>query len=119
MDPVDVGAADEVVLVFGPVAALEQVVGRLTECGVLADPAPVLPDADHPVRGSCVLRTTEQGGGRTPGRGRGSGRRKAKAPAGILDSLAAWLRRPGHDNARRPQDPSESRPGRHRARTNA
>ncbi|WTX01134.1 hypothetical protein OG216_47855 (plasmid) [Streptomycetaceae bacterium NBC_01309] len=117
MDLVDVGTADEVVLVFGPVAALEQVVGRLTACGVLADPAPVLPDADHPVHGSCVLRMTDLGGGRTPGRGRGSGRRKA--PVGILGSLAVWLRRPGHDNARRPQDGPESRPGRHRARTNA
>lgn len=114
MDPVD-GAADEVVLVFGPVAALKQVVDRLTTCGALADAAPVLPDTDHPVRGSCVLGTTEPGGGRTPGRGRGSGRRRA--PAGILESLAGWLRRPGHDNARRPATRPEGRPGRHRART--
>lgn len=115
MDPVDDGSADEVVLVFGPVAALEQVVGRLTARGALARPAPVLPDADHPVRGSCVLRMTEQGGGRTPGRGRRSGRRKA--PAGILESLAGWLRRPGHDTARRPATHPEGRPRRHRART--
>ncbi|WP_436776429.1 hypothetical protein [Yinghuangia sp. YIM S09857] len=35
MDLVDGGAADEAVPVFGPVAVLEQVVGRLTACGVL------------------------------------------------------------------------------------
>ncbi|MGW0665283.1 hypothetical protein [Streptodolium elevatio] len=38
MDPVD-GAADEAVPVCGPVVTLEQVVGRLTESGGLADPA--------------------------------------------------------------------------------
>lgn len=49
MDPVDGGAADEVVLVFGPVGALEQVVDRLTARGVRADPAPVPPDARRPL----------------------------------------------------------------------
>ena len=113
MDLVECGAADEVVLVFGPVGALEQVVSRLTECGALTDPAPVLPDADHPVRGSCVLRMATPGGGPQNRRGRGSGRRAT--PAGFLESLAALLRRPGHDTDRRPGDKA----GRHRARTNA
>ncbi|MGW0664609.1 hypothetical protein [Streptodolium elevatio] len=114
MDPVDVGTADEVVLVFGPVAALEQVVGRLTACGDLADPAPVLPDAGNPGRGSCVLRMTTPSGGRTPGRGRRS--RQRRTGAGFLDSLAAVLRRPGRDTARRPDGSPQGRPGRHRAR---
>lgn len=108
MDLVDDAAADEVVLVFGPVGALEQVVGRLTECGVLARAAPVLPDAGNPARGSCVLRMAAPSGGRN--HGRRSGRRTAAS--GFLDSLAAVLRRPGRDAARRPGD----RPGRHRAR---
>ncbi|WP_436776353.1 hypothetical protein [Yinghuangia sp. YIM S09857] len=115
MDLVDGGAADEVVLVFGPVGALEQVVGRLTACGDLADAAPVLPDVDNPVRGSCVLRMTAPGGGRTPGRGRRSGGRKTAV--GFLDSLAAVLRRPDRGTARRPEGSPPGRPGRHRART--
>ncbi|MEU8138208.1 hypothetical protein [Streptodolium elevatio] len=51
MDQVGNGGADEVMPVCGPVAALEQVVGRLTASGVLAEAAPVLPDAGNPVRG--------------------------------------------------------------------
>ncbi|MGR6998683.1 hypothetical protein ACU686_12180 [Yinghuangia aomiensis] len=115
MDLVDDGGADEVVLVFGPVAALEQVVGRLTACGDLAEAASVLPDAGNPVRGSCVLRVTAPGGGRTPYRGRRSGRRGTGA--GFLDFLAAVLRRPGRDTTRHPEGSPSARPGRHRVRT--
>ncbi|MEU8139980.1 hypothetical protein [Streptodolium elevatio] len=115
MDQVGNGGANEVVLVFGPVAAVEQVVGRLTACGVLAVPAPVLPDAGNPVRGSCVLRMTTPGGGRTPDRGPGNGWRKTTA--GLLQSLATVLRRPDRDTARRPEGSQHGRPGRHRART--
>ncbi|MGR6998679.1 hypothetical protein ACU686_12160 [Yinghuangia aomiensis] len=106
MDPVDDGTADaEVVLVFGPVAALEQVVGRLSEHGDLTGAEPVLPDADHPARGSCVLHIAEQGGVQGTGT---AGQRRA-APAGLLESVAALWRGNGRDAAR----PT----GRHRAHT--
>ncbi|WP_345680509.1 hypothetical protein [Yinghuangia aomiensis] len=103
MDPVDDGTS-EVVLVFGPVAALEQVVGRLTEHGDLVGAEPVLPDADNPARGSCVLHIAEQGVVCT-----GQANQRRAAPAGILESVAALWRGKDYDAAR----PT----GRHRART--
>ncbi|WTX01110.1 hypothetical protein OG216_47720 (plasmid) [Streptomycetaceae bacterium NBC_01309] len=104
VDAVDDGTAADVVVVFGPIAAVEKVVGRLIECGDLADAEPVVAYADDPVRGSCVLRMADRGG-----RGSGGGRRAA--PTGFLVALAALLRRPDPDTARR-----QGEPGRHRAR---
>lgn len=95
----------EVVLVFGPVAALEHVVGRLTECGALTDADTIVSDADNPARGSCVLRIADHGNAQDTD---GAGRRRT-VPAGILDSVAALWRGNGRDAAR----PT----GRHRART--
>jgi hypothetical protein len=103
VDPVD-DETSEVVLVFGPVAALEQVVGRLTEHGDLVGAEPVLPDADNPARGSCVLHIAEPGVVRTGA----AGQRRA-ASAGILESVTALWRGHGPDAAR----PT----GRHRVRT--
>jgi hypothetical protein len=104
VDSIDSGPADAgVVLVFGPVVSLEQVVGRLIECGALADADSVVSDPDNPARGSCVLHVAE--GGR-PGRG---GARRRGVPAGILHSVVALWRGPDRDAAR----PS----GRHRAQT--
>ncbi|MGR6998666.1 hypothetical protein ACU686_12095 [Yinghuangia aomiensis] len=106
VDPVDDGPVGAgVVLVFGPVAALEQVVGRLIECGALADADTIVSDADNPARRSCVLHIAEPGGVQGTGT---AGQRRA-ASAGILESVAALWRGNGHDAAR----PT----GRHRART--
>lgn len=91
------GGVDTTVLVLGQVAALEQLVSRLIACGVLADADPVLPDAADPVRGSCLLRMTDQGGGRR--QRHGSDHRTT--PERLLAALAAWLRRSGPDSARR------------------
>lgn len=104
VDPVDDGTS-EVVLVFGPLAALEQVVGRLTEHGDLAGAEPVLPDADNPARGSCVLHIAEQ----DCVRGTSTAGQRRAASAGILQSVTALWRDNGHDAARTT--------GRHRART--
>lgn len=79
--------------------------GRPIEHGDLAGAEPVLPDADNPARGSCVLRVAEQGSVRGTGT---AGRRRA-ASTGIIESVTALWRGNGRDAAR----PT----GRHRART--
>ncbi|GAA4994283.1 hypothetical protein GCM10023205_78780 [Yinghuangia aomiensis] len=84
MDLVDDGPAGAgMVLVFGPVAALDQVVACLIECGVLTDAEPVMSDTDNPDRGSCVLHVPEQGRVNNTGRAGQLG----LVPAGILKTV--------------------------------